>query len=119
MVHLDEIELDAVIQWIHSDQPSSLELLSTWKQFLNDNPSDIQSIQKIDLTQTIPVLTDREGRKLSIDFVSNQLNYNKKKGSLKTELISKALGSGRLGHSILDLSAGLGIDSVFLCTNFF
>lgn len=106
--------MDAVIDWTHSDQLSSLELLSTWQQFLKNNPSDLQSIKKIDLTGDVPILTDHEGRKLSIDFLNNAQNYNKKKGSMKTELISKALGSGRLGHSILDLSAGLGIDSVFL-----
>ncbi|MBC7467654.1 MAG: class I SAM-dependent methyltransferase [Bdellovibrio sp.] len=106
--------MDAVIEWIYSNEPSSLELLSSWKQFLKEHPSDLHSIKKIDLSGDIPILTDHDGRKLSIDFINNAQNYNKKKGSMKTELISKALGSGRLGHSVLDLSAGLGIDSIFL-----
>ena len=33
---------------------------------------------------------------------------------MKSELIGKAMGAGKYGLKVLDLSAGLGIDSVFL-----
>lgn len=49
-----------------------------------------------------------------IDFVNDKVNYHKKKSGLKTELISRAVGSGRYGKKILDISAGLGIDAIFL-----
>lgn len=106
--------MEDIIQWIHSDDSASLETVAIWKNFLLENHTDTKSIQKIDFTTVSPTLTDTEGRKLSIDFVNNLQNYAKKKGSLKTELISKAMGSGRYGFSILDLSAGLGIDAIFL-----
>ncbi|MFZ3231282.1 MAG: class I SAM-dependent methyltransferase [Pseudobdellovibrio sp.] len=106
--------MDSVISWIHSNEPDSLKLLFQWQQFLKDNPINQNTIKSIDLTTEYPILTDHEGRKFSIDFIHDRQNYYKKKGSNKTEIIGKAMGSGRLGHSILDLSAGLGVDSIFL-----
>ena len=49
-----------------------------------------------------------------IDFVNDKLNYAKRKSGLKTELISRAMGSGKCGLNILDLSAGLAVDAIFL-----
>ncbi len=60
------------------------------------------------------MIIDEFGHKFQIDFVEDKINYNKKKLSIKNEPLSKALGKGDKGLSVLDLSAGLGIDSVFL-----
>lgn len=90
------------------------EKANQWKSFLELNRYDTSSIERIDCTRDNPVVFDREGRKFSIDFVSDRLNYHKKKPSLKNEILSKAVGSGRYGLKVLDLSAGLGIDAVFL-----
>lgn len=106
--------MDSLIQWIHSDQIESLGLVSSWKNFLSKNKFQQNTISKIDFTKGLPILTDQDGRKLQIDFLNDKQSYHKTKGSIKTELIAKALGSGRYGLSVLDLSAGLGIDSVFI-----
>jgi 16S rRNA (guanine1516-N2)-methyltransferase len=59
-------------------------------------------------------VTDTEDNKFSIDFENDKTNYSKKKGGLKSETIARAMGSGRYGFRVLDLSAGLAIDAVFL-----
>ncbi len=103
-----------MIHWISAETPESEKRRDNWQQFLQENPCVTNSIGKIDLSSEIPIITDQEGRTFSIDFISDKKNYQKKKGSLKTELISKAMGSGKYGFNILDLSAGLGIDALFL-----
>lgn len=92
----------------------SLPLVQTWLQFIETNCVDTRTIKKIDFSKDIPSIYDLENRKFSIDFNLDRRNYHKKKGSIKTELISKALGCSKDGLRILDLSAGLGIDAVFL-----
>lgn len=84
-----------------------------WLNFLTKNKFDFAQIEKIDMQSDCPVIYDKNANKFSIDF-SNTKNYSKKKGGIKSELISKAMGAGRYGKRILDLSAGLAIDSVFL-----
>lgn len=59
-------------------------------------------------------LRDREKRTLEIDFDKNHLDYQRKGHRGKNELIAKALGYAKGCRKILDLSVGLGIDSVFL-----
>ena len=85
-----------------------------WSRFLQEQQFDFSSIQSIDLLPPAPLICDHAGRKFSIDFNLNHLNYQKKKLSLKSELISRALGAGANGLRLLDLTAGLGIDAVFL-----
>ena len=92
----------------------SLPVVQAWLQFIETNCVNIRTIQKIDFSKEIPSIYDLDDRKFSIDFNLDRRNYHKKKGSIKTELISKALGCGKQGLRILDLSAGLGIDAVFL-----
>lgn len=92
----------------------SLPLVQTWLKFIETNSVDMLTIKKIDFSDYIPSVYDLDGRKLSIDFNTDRRNYHKKKGSIKSELISKALGCGKQGLRILDLSAGLGIDAIFL-----
>lgn len=90
------------------------DLKTEWQHFLEEHPTDLQSIQRIDFSNLVPTIYDNHGRKFSIDFLNDSINYNKKKASIKNELISKAVGAGKKGLCILDLSAGLGIDAIFL-----
>lgn len=57
---------------------------------------------------------DAENRHLEIDFDENHLDYQRKGHRGKNELISKALGVAKGSKNILDLSVGMGIDSIFL-----
>lgn len=59
-------------------------------------------------------LQDRQGRTLGIDFVKDHLNYQRKGLRGKSELLSKALGYTKGTRKVLDLSAGMGIDAVFM-----
>lgn len=92
----------------------SLKKNQQWLKFLEKNNFDFSNIEKIEMSGDAPVIFDKAGNKFSIDFIRNRQNYTKKKASIKTELISKAMGGGKYGVHILDLSAGLGIDAVFL-----
>lgn len=85
-----------------------------WHDFLTRNKFDLSLIKKIDFATPAPTITDKKNNKFSIDFINDKKNYHKRKLSIKNELLSKALGGGKLGLNVLDLSAGLGIDSVFL-----
>lgn len=57
---------------------------------------------------------DHQGRTLEIDFEKNHLDYQRKGHRGKNELMAKALGYGKGCRRVLDLSVGMGIDSVFL-----
>jgi len=93
---------------------SSQALAEQWLSFLKKNNFDFSMINRIEVAGSAPVIYDRDGRKFQIDFMNDSRNYRRKKSGLKKELISRALGGGRFGLDVLDLSAGLGIDSVFL-----
>lgn len=84
-----------------------------WKSFLQDH-FKTEDHYKIQFESSIPVFFDSEGRKFKIDFLNDNTNYNKVKSSLNKEPLAKALGSGSKGLKLLDLSAGLGVDSIFL-----
>ncbi len=60
------------------------------------------------------LLKDQEGRKLEIDFDKNHLDYQRRGHRGKNEMIAKALGVAKGVRRVLDLSVGLGVDSVFL-----
>lgn len=96
----------------NSDQQQLLA--KKWFEFLIQKKFNFNLILKINFDSNSPVIYDLNHNKFSIDFVNDHRNYNKKKMGLRNEIISKAMGAGRHGHKILDLSAGLGIDSVFL-----
>ena len=66
------------------------------------------------MTTDCPQIYDVAGNKFEVDFVGNRQNYQKKKTNLKSELLSRALGGGKYGLNVMDLSAGLGVDAVFL-----
>lgn len=84
-----------------------------WKTFLQDHFKS-ENTYKIHFEKNIPTFFDSEGRKFSIDFLGDMANYNKVKSSIHKEPLAKALGSGAKGLKLLDLSAGLGVDSFFL-----
>jgi 16S rRNA (guanine1516-N2)-methyltransferase len=86
---------------------------SHWKTFLQDN-FKTEDTYKIQFDSDIPTIFDSEGRKFKIDFLGDNLNYKKVKSSINKEPLAKALGSGAKGLKLLDLSAGLGVDSIFL-----
>jgi 16S rRNA (guanine1516-N2)-methyltransferase len=86
----------------------------TWFDFLTTQSFDFTAIRSIDFTSGIPKIYDPAGNRFSINFIEDKRNYQKAKSSMKKELIGRAMGSGRYGLKVLDLSAGLGIDSVFL-----
>jgi 16S rRNA (guanine1516-N2)-methyltransferase len=58
-------------------------------------------------------VVDSKYNKISLNFNSD-LEYRRKLKSKSTEIISKAVGSGKKGNHILDLTAGLGIDAISL-----
>lgn len=87
------------------------------KDFLrcNVNPLDADKyLFQMHLNESQLWLSDQQGRKLEVDFDKNHLDYQRKQHRGKNELIAKALGAQKGLRKVLDLSAGLGIDSVFL-----
>lgn len=74
-------------------------------------PSDQQFTIKIKNGQVS--LIDSTKNKICLDF-NNDLEYRRKLKSKSTELISKAVGSGKKSNHILDLTAGLGVDAISL-----
>lgn len=100
--------------FVNIQTSTAQEKAHQWYQFLQQNSFNFESIKKIDMSNEVPVIFDNFNNKFSIDFNNNKKNYLKKKSSIKTELISRAMGAGRYGLRVFDLSAGLGIDSVFL-----
>lgn len=88
-------------------------LLDNWKSFLTENYNQ-ESKLKIIFDSPTPLIIDSENRRLRIDFKNDAENYNKTKSNMSSEPLSRALGSGKKGRRVLDLSAGMAIDSVFL-----
>lgn len=101
-------------KFIFNDSADSQVLHKKCLQFLKENNFNFEFVKSIDVTGSVPIFIDNENRKFSIDFKEDKKNYHKTKSTIKNEIISKALGSGRYGLKVLDLSAGLGVDAVFL-----
>lgn len=59
-------------------------------------------------------LQDSQKRVLEIDFIKDHLNYQRRGLRGKHELLAKALGYAKGVRRVLDLSAGMGIDAVFM-----
>lgn len=106
--------MENLTEWITIDHQDSKDLCLQWQRFISKTSQDLSAIRRIDFSKAVPNIIDLQGRKFSIDFLSDKKNYHKKKGSIKAEIISRAVGSGRSGKKILDISAGLGIDAIFL-----
>ena len=109
-----EVRLDFLKKFIYHQNSSSEKLFLEWSEFLKENHFNFETLDRIDLTQESPMIFDLIGNKFSINFNDNKLNYHKKKGTIKSELLSRAMGAGKAGLRVLDLSAGLAIDAVFL-----
>lgn len=107
-------QLNVADIFVHSNTEENRQKAIEWQSFLEEQQFDFTQLRSIDLTESVPVMQDLSGNKLKIDFAGDRQNYSKKKHSAKKELISRALGAGRYGWNVVDLSAGLGIDSVFL-----
>jgi 16S rRNA (guanine1516-N2)-methyltransferase len=105
--------LDTLIQYIITEN-RFLDLSKQWKSFLDLYDNQLQTQISIIFDSEYPTIIDSDKRKLRIDFKNDGLNYKKKKAGLQSESISRALGAGKKGLRVLDLSAGMGIDSVFL-----
>lgn len=89
-----------------------------WAEFLSatlnpPQPRDFQFILELS-SEEPPTLRDSEGRHLQIDFQNDGVNYQRKGLRGKNELLAKALGWSKGFRRVLDLSAGLGIDAVFM-----
>lgn len=100
--------------FINCDDEEKSQLAKAWQYFLVKEKFDFSDIEKIDFSTDNPTVFDSNNNKFCIDFANNKTNYHKKKASIKSEIISKAMGAGKYGFKVLDLSAGLGIDAVFL-----
>ena len=104
--------MDSLIQFTYKSD-LSIENNFRWEDFLKKNYNLNQPL-KVNFESDCPMIIDELDHKFQIDFVNDKINYNKKKLSIKNEPLSKALGKGDKGLTLLDLSAGLGIDSFFL-----
>ncbi|MGZ3773791.1 MAG: class I SAM-dependent methyltransferase [Pseudobdellovibrionaceae bacterium] len=100
-----------------SSSVESLEKAQTWADFFKCplNPIHPENFFFCFNVETERIyVRDHENRLLEIDFDKNHLDYERKGHRGKNELIAKALGAAKGHRNILDLSVGLGIDSVFL-----
>jgi 16S rRNA (guanine1516-N2)-methyltransferase len=68
----------------------------------------------LELTSETLRLVDSQKRVLEVNFLKDHLNYQRKGARGKNELLAKALGYAKGVRKVLDLSAGLGIDAVFM-----
>ncbi len=79
------------------------------------NPEDREEFSfRLELSSEGLRLVDAQKRLLEIDFIKDHLNYQRRGLRGKNELLAKALGYAKGVHRVLDLSAGLGIDAVFM-----
>lgn len=101
-----------MVQFVFANQDLEIKF-GHWQTFINENFKS-EDNYRIQFDSVIPTIFDQEGRKFKIDFQGDITNYHKVKSSVNKEPLAKALGSGHKGFKLLDLSAGLGVDSVFL-----
>jgi 16S rRNA (guanine1516-N2)-methyltransferase len=105
---------------------ASFEKATYWSEFLKCPMFPAPSSQasnfelskefffRIHIQENQVFVRDLENRLLEIDFDKNHLDYQRRGHHGKKELIAKALGASKGCRKILDLSVGMGIDSVFL-----
>lgn len=103
------------IQWDGPKSALSDELFERAKEFgliLQMDPSDYRLVP--DESERL-TLFDPQGRKLKIEFDGGSPDYHRRGTRGKQEILAKALGSKQKLTRVLDLTAGLGQDAVFLC----
>lgn len=96
--------------------PAVADKARRWAEFLRCpvNPTaSTADLHSLHFVADGVLLTDPQGRKLRIDFDQDHLNYDRNHRG-KNELLAKALGAAKGIESVLDLSVGLAIDSIFL-----
>lgn len=87
------------------------DLFQLCEDFLKKNNLDqFELIQEEDGLYVI----DPSGREFTVDFDENKKDYSRKNSQGGHELLLKALAGDKKFRNVLDLSAGLAIDSVFL-----
>lgn len=74
-------------------------------------PSDVKIT--IQIAQQKLLIKDSENNKICLDF-NNDIDYRRQLKSKGSELISRAVGAGKKGNHVLDLTAGMGVDAVTL-----
>ena len=104
--------MEHLIEYVELDSKYS-GIAEHWKSFLSQHYKSNLKI-KVVFDSLIPTIFDSDLRKFKIDFMNDSENYKKIKSNITSEPLSRALGSGKKGLRVLDLSAGLGIDAVFL-----
>jgi 16S rRNA (guanine1516-N2)-methyltransferase len=95
----------------------AMPMAASYAHFLKTslNPKDIENyFFRLYVQSDAVFVKDADGRTLEIDFDKNHLDYQRRGHRGKNELIAKALGVAKGSRRILDLSVGMGIDSVFL-----
>lgn len=100
-----------------SSSNSTIEKAKAWADFFGCllNPTNQENFFfHFHVENQRVYVRDRENRVLEIDFDENHLDYERKGHRGKNELIAKALGVAKGCRKVLDLSVGLGVDSVFL-----
>lgn len=96
---------------------AGLTKASEWSKLLHCpvNPLDLENyFFHLHIEGEQIFVRDAEKRLLEIDFDKNHLDYERRGHQGKNELIAKALGYAKGCRKVLDLSVGMGIDSVFL-----
>lgn len=79
------------------------------------NPENPETFNfNLELSSDGPRLVDSQKRVLEIDFIKDHLNYQRRGLRGKNELLAKALGYSKGVRRVLDLSAGMGIDAIFM-----
>ncbi len=120
-MHLVSPALNSASVCIISD-PVSLDKAKQWADYLNcpviNSDLHPESLDKYFFrayfVENKVFVLDAQKRKLEIDFDRNHIDYHRKGHRGKSEMIAKALGAAKGCQRILDLSVGLGVDSVFL-----
>ncbi len=91
------------------DELKTKELFFQLEQALLRNPFDFLLVEFVDHVE----MFDGMKRRIAIDFDADKINYNRK--IFAKDPFLRAIGKTR--DRVLDISAGLGIDSVFLAQN--
>lgn len=88
-----------------------IELFRLCQEFFKKN-----NLDHFDLTEEEDGLyvTGSGGRKFAIDFDENKKDYSRKNKKGGQDLLIKALSGEKKFRNVLDLSAGLAIDAIFL-----
>lgn len=92
-------------------EPQFESLQKEWQHFLDAHVA-IEKDYEI-LYEEYPVIKDEFGNKFQINF-NQDLSYRKTKAGMSKEPLGRALGAGKFGLHVLDLTAGMGVDTIFL-----